>query len=173
MADVPDPDYYAVAPDCTEAEFLAAARAYARSVVSAHDLSADVSGLEWEVSRRAKRRAGAVKHRDGEPRAVSLTWAHFSEHGWAATAATVRHELVHVHRMNEAGDAGHGAGFRALAEALDAPLTCERFVEPRWWVVCEDCGARVGRYRRSRLVEHPRRYRCGECGGALRVEAAG
>jgi predicted SprT family Zn-dependent metalloprotease len=162
-------DRYAVGPDCTEAEFLAAVRVYARDVVARHDLSVAVSALDWSVSTRAKRRAGAVLHRDGEPQSVVLTWEQFAEAGWAAAAATVRHELVHVHRLNEAGDATHGAAFRRLADRLDAPFSCARFAEPAYWVVCRDCDARLARYRRSKLVTEPDSYRCGDCGGRFRV----
>lgn len=160
----------AIAPDCSHEEFLAVARVYAREIVDRHDLSVDVSDLEWTVSTRAKRRAGVVRHRDGEPRAIGIAWAHFEANGWTAVAGVIRHELIHVHLLVEDGDAGHGPAFRRLADRLDAPRHCERFADPAWWVVCEDCGDRLARYRRSKLVERPDRYRCGDCGGAFQVE---
>jgi len=163
---------YAVDDGATDEQFLAAAKLYAREVVDRHDLAVDVSDLEWSVSKRAKRRAGAVKHRDGDPESVVLTWDHFAAQGWEAAAATVRHELIHVHLLAEEGDATHGAAFEALAAELDAPLHCERFTDPKWWVVCEDCDARIARYRRSKLVEQPEQYRCRDCGGRFRVEEA-
>lgn len=165
-------DRYAVDDAASDEEFLAAAKLYAREVVDQHDLSVDVSDLEWSVSKRAKRRAGAVKHRDGNPESVVITRAHFTEHGWEAAAATVRHELIHVHLLAEDGDATHGAAFEDLADDLDAPINCERFTDPEWWVICEDCESRIARYRRSKLVEQPERYRCRDCGGEFRVEAA-
>lgn len=161
---------YEVTPECSHQEFLAAAKLYARKVVDEYGLSVTVGDLEWEVSTRAKRRAGAVRHRSGDPLSVSLTWGHFERAGWKQVAATVRHELVHVHLLNEDSDASHGEAFRRLAEKLDAPLRCERFTEPKWWVVCEGCGGRLARYRRSKLVETPESYECGDCGGTLRVE---
>jgi SprT-like protein len=93
-----------------------------REVVDRHELSVAVSDPEWRVSDRAKRRAGGVKHRGGDPRSVVLTWA--------------------------------------------------QFAEPDWWVVCEQCGTRLARYRRSKLVKNPEEYACGECSGPLRVEPA-
>lgn len=164
---------YAIESDCSEAEFLAVARVYARDVAASHDLSVSVSSLDWRVSRRAKRRAGAVTHREGEPTAVVLTWEHFAELGWPATAAVIRHELIHVHLLNELGDPSHGPAFRRLADQLDTHLHCERFAEPSWWVTCADCGARLARYRRSTLVESPERFSCGSCGGRLQVEQNG
>lgn len=161
---------YAIEPDCTHEEFLAVAKVYAREVVDDHDLSVRVSDLDWRVSTRAKRRAGAVKYKDGEPKAVVLTWGQFAERGWAAVAETVRHELIHVHLLNEESEPGHGPAFRRLADRLNATVHCDRFSEPKWWVVCVDCDARLARYRRSKLVTEPERYRCRNCGGDFRVE---
>ena len=165
-----DTAYYAVGPEVSVEEFLAVAKVYAREVVRSNDLSVRVSGLDWEVSKRAKRRAGAVKYRDGVPETVSLTWAHFQERGWGAAAETIRHELIHVHLINEHGDSSHSERFRALAERLQCSVHCERFTEPKWWVVCESCGSELARYRRSKLVEQTESYRCGGCGGRLRTE---
>lgn len=161
---------FRIEPDCSRDEFLAVAKVYAREVVDNHDLSVSVSDLEWSVSDRAKRRAGAVKHRDGDPKSVVLTWDQFVERGWSAAAATVRHELVHVHLLNEADDPSHGERFRELARQLDTDVHCARFTDPRWWVVCEDCGTRLARYRRSKLVRDPEAYACGDCGGDLLVD---
>lgn len=168
--DAPLVDRFAVSRDATETEFLAAAKLYARAVADRHDLEASVTDLEWSVSKRAKRRAGVVKYTDGEPEAVVLTWDHFREHGWAAAAGTIRHELAHVHLLNVDGDGGHGAAFERLADRLDAPRHCERFADPKFWVICEGCEARIARYRRSKLVEQPEDYCCSECGGDFRVE---
>jgi hypothetical protein len=83
------PDEYRVSPACTHEEFLAVARVYARAVTDAHDLSVPVSRLDWEVSTRAKRRAGAVRYRDGRSQTVVLTWGHFERGGCEAMAATI------------------------------------------------------------------------------------
>lgn len=160
-----------VEPGCTRGEFLAVAKVYAREVVDNHDLTVSVSDLEWDVSERAKRRAGAVKHRDGDPQSVVLTWSQFEERGWSATASTIRHELIHVHLLNEADDSTHGDRFRDLARELETDVHCERFSDPEWWVICQDCGNRLARYRRSKLVTHSNEYACGECGGKFRVES--
>jgi len=169
----PETDFYAVQRDVSTAEFLAVAKVYARDIVEAYDLSVDVSALEWEVSKRAKRRAGAVEYHGETPETVSLTWEYFQEHGWGATADVVRHELIHVHLLNEAGDPSHGDAFRALATELQTSVTCERFADPNWWVVCESCGSEMARYRKSKLVKHPEEYRCGGCGGSLYAREAG
>lgn len=168
---LPDTAAYAIDPDCSREEFLAVAKVYARDVVDAAGLTVTVSNLDWEISMRAKRRAGAVKYRDGDPETVVLTWEHFANSGWERMAGTVRHELVHVHLLNEGYGSGHGERFRRLAERIEAPVHCERFSDPKYWVECEDCDTRLARYRRSKLVENPGQYRCGDCGGAFRVRA--
>ncbi|SDJ30886.1 SprT-like family protein [Halovenus aranensis] len=167
---LPDPAAYSVSRPCTHEEFLAAAKVYARAVVRATALSVTVSDLSWTVSTRAKRRAGAVRHRNGEPESVSLAWRQFEHGGWSATASTVRHELIHVHLLNENNDPGHGPAFRQLAETLETTVHCQRFTDPEWWVHCEDCETRLARYRRSKLVANPAAYQCGNCGGDLRVD---
>ncbi|MFB6124839.1 MAG: SprT-like domain-containing protein [Halanaeroarchaeum sp.] len=168
-----DVEYFAIPRSATEEEFLAAAKVYARHVVADHDLSVAVSDLEWEVSTRAKRRAGAVIHADGTPTTIRLTWEAFETNGWGSAAETIRHELIHAHLLVEHGDASHGPRFERLADELDTARYCEPFAEPRWWVTCRACGTRMARFRRSKLVEHPEDYRCGECGGSLSVTAVG
>lgn len=164
-----DVEYYRITPDASEAEFLAIARVYARDVVSEFDLSVNVSALEWEVSNRAKRRSGAVKHRDGDPESISLTWEYFEAKGWEAVAATIRHELIHAHLLTEYDDGSHGDRFVEWADRLQTSVRCERFSPPNWWVVCESCGEKLARYRQSKLVTEPDRYSCGSCGGRFVV----
>ena len=169
-ADAPglDTEFYAIEGDVSTAEFLAVARVYAREVARNYGLSVAVDDLKWEVSKRAKRRAGAVKYRNGEPETVSLTWELFQERGWGAAAETIRHELIHVHLLNEHDDPSHGSEFERWANRLQTPVTCELFAEPKWWVECQSCGSRMARYRESKLVQNPSAYRCGGCGGELR-----
>jgi predicted SprT family Zn-dependent metalloprotease len=160
-------DRYRVSPPTTDEELLAVCRLYARDVVVRHDLTVEVTALDWEVSTRAKRRAGAVVHRDGTPISVRLTREYFESEGWDALAATIRHELIHVHLLNEQGDASHGEAFRTWAERLATDVRCERFADPRWIVECVDCGRQIHRYRRSKLVSSPAQFECGACGGRL------
>ncbi|MFT4930741.1 MAG: SprT-like protein, partial [Natronomonas sp.] len=74
------------------------------------------------------------------------------------------------HLLNETGDPSHGDRFRELARRLDTNVRCELFARPDWWVVCEGCGSRLARYRRSKLVSEPEAYACSDCAGDLRVE---
>lgn len=134
-------------------------------------LPVDLTSVSWEVSRRAKRRAGACRYdpESGEV-TIRLTWAAYEAFGWDEFAGVVRHELVHAYEFQTRGESGHGPTFRALADEIDAPRRCRRFAPPTYWVTCRDCGERLARYRRSKLVQRPDRYRCGACGGGLSVE---
>lgn len=160
---------YALASDCTDAELRSVAKIYARKVVDAHELAVPVSSLEWEISRRAKRRAGALFHADGQARKIQLARRQFENRGWLAVASTIRHELIHAHLVNTEGEAGHGARFEQLARKLETSVHCERFSEPNYWVHCDDCGRTLPRYRKSKLVKRPAQFRCGDCGGRFSV----
>ena len=41
--------------------------------------------------------------------------------------------------------------------------------EPRYILRCQSCGAEIKRQRECRLTKHPALYRCGACGGRLKV----
>ena len=149
------------------AKLLERAAEYATSV----SLAVDFEEITWEVSHRAKRRAGACRYdaNSGEV-TIRLTWAAYEAFGWEEFTGVIRHELVHAYEFQTRGESGHGPRFRALAKSVDAPRRCQRFSPPAYWVTCRDCGERLARYRRSKLVKQPDRYRCGSCGGTLSVE---
>lgn len=151
----------------TPAELLSRARRYARRV----PIDVDPARIEWEVSHRAKRRAGAcLFHPDSGRITIRLTWAAYEAFGWERFAGTIRHELIHALEFDERGESGHGPFFERWAERLDAPRHCPRFSPPAYWIRCADCDHRSARYRRSKVVTDPGRYRCGSCGGRLTVE---
>ena len=85
-------------------------------------------------------------------------------------SAAVRHELIHAWQYHEFGDADHGSTFTRWTDCLDTSKHCERFTAPKWWLICEDCGGQIARYRRSKTVRNPEQYSCSECDGAIRVE---
>lgn len=172
----------------TPEALLAWAESYAADVVAERDLDVDLARVEWEVSHRAKRRAGATisarvpDAEVGEPVdwdevavdpdcTVRLTWRAYQELGHEAMAATIRHELVHVEQVQAYGTTGHGAAFRERAAALDAPVHCESFTPARYLLTCEACDELVARrYRRSKLVRRHDEYRSRCCGAALSLE---
>ncbi|WP_435361249.1 SprT-like domain-containing protein [Haloarchaeobius sp. DFWS5] len=158
----PDPD--------TPADLCAWARSYAATV----DIDVDLDAVSWEVSKRAKRRAGACRYNPSdETCTVVLTWRAYQAYGWRTFTDTIRHELVHVWEFQQFGESGHGARFREKAAELDAPRHCDPFSEPRYVLVCSaaDCDWRATRHRASEPVKRPADgYRCGDCGERYAVE---
>lgn len=98
-----------------------------------------------------------------------------------AVMQTLAHEVLHTCY----GCSNHGPRWKGYAARMNAAYgyeiartdSCEKLGVPdiarvRYVLVCTKCGARITRSRRSRLVDHPERYRC-RCGGKLeRVEQA-
>ena len=156
-------------------EIVARARIHAREVVDEHELAVDLKALEWEVSARARCRAGACQwHADREVATIVLARRAYERYDWSAFAGVVRHELVHAWEFQQFGESGHGDRFREQAGALEAPRYCDAFTEPRYVLRCRvaDCGWRATRHRASKPVKAPDQYRCGACGGEYEVEHA-
>jgi SprT-like protein len=154
----------------TKEEFINCAEEYAVEIASEHFPDLPVETVEWEVSTRAERAAGRTKYnRKTEDITVRLAWAAFEKFGWEKMCRTIRHELIHVWECYEYGDSSHGVRFRSYADDLDVDIHCERFKEPKYWLICEDCEKRDARYKRSKTVKHPERYSC-QCGGDILVE---
>ncbi|AGB33088.1 hypothetical protein C488_16017 [Natrinema pellirubrum DSM 15624] len=154
-------------------EILARARIHAREVVAEHDLPVDLEALEWAVSTRAKRRAGACRW-DAETETATIVLARraYEAYEWPAFAGIVRHELVHAWEFQAFGESGHGSRFRERAAALEAPRHCEEFADPRYVLRClePECDWHAKRHRASKPVKSPDGYRCGACGGSYEVE---
>jgi predicted SprT family Zn-dependent metalloprotease len=153
----------------TEDELLARAREYAATV----GIDVDLDAVSWEVSRRAKRRAGAcVYHGGRDAVAIRLTWAAYRSFGWDEFTDVIRHELVHAWEFLEYGESGHGERFREKADAVDASRHCPSFSVPRLQLLCTGTGCdwTVDRFKASKTVTAPEEHRCGECGSRYVVE---
>ena len=132
-------------------------------------IDVDTESVTWEVSERAKRRAGVCVY-DGSSVTIRLTWDAYREVGWRQFTATIRHELIHAWEFQRFGASDHGERFAEQADRLDAPRHCEAFAEARLELRCaRECGWRAERHRASPPVKRPRDYRCGDCGGKLVV----
>ncbi|MGQ3721503.1 SprT family zinc-dependent metalloprotease [Natrialba aegyptia] len=156
-------------------EIIARARIHARDVLADADFELDLSALEWTVSTRAKRRAGACRwHADRETATIILARRAYDRYDWPEFAGIVRHELVHAWEFRRFGESGHGPRFRERATELDAPRHCRSFTEPRYVLRClaADCDWTAQRHRASKPVRSPDGYRCGNCGAAYEVEHA-
>ena len=150
-------------------ELLARARIHARDV----DIPVDRSRLEWEVSARARRRAGCCRwNADREVATIVLSRRAYEAYDWETFSGVVRHELVHAWEFQEFGESGHGNRFLERAAAIDAPRYCESFTEPRYRLRClaDSCEWQAARHRASEPVRTPERYRCGDCGESYVVE---
>ena len=79
---------------------------------------------------------------------------------------------------------GHRKGWREAADRLEAvyglqlspansaedllvPSSLSQVPSVRYVFRCSDCGLIIERYRRSKFVDSPERYRCGNCGGTF------
>lgn len=148
---------------------LAAARALARRLLDEHGLEAWSFGFD-----RGLRRLGACHPR---ARRITLSRAFAERNPEARVRETLLHEIAHAQAPHD----GHGPAWRARCRALGIPA--ERLADPeglelpppRGWLVCDACGLRAPRYRRSRKP-----LWCGRCCAAsgpsarfrLRWEAA-
>ncbi len=128
------------------------------------------------LNRRARNRFGCcIRGEDGYVIELSARLA--EEGSVEAISQVLAHEVLHTCH----GCSNHGQRWKGYAARMNAAygysirrsdgfetlgLTDDRPV--RYLVVCQKCGRRIPRMKRSPLVDHPERYRC-KCGGALRV----
>jgi predicted SprT family Zn-dependent metalloprotease len=161
-----DPEY----PQ-TKQVFCERAEAHAADVAAEHFPELPVESIAWETSTRMQRSAGkAIYDRQSEEITIRLSWDAYETYGWEQFARIVRHELIHAWQYHEHGEADHGPTFRQWVEPLETDRHCERYAEPKYWVVCEECESRDLRYRRSKVVKQTEKYSCGRCGGDISIE---
>lgn len=102
---------------------------------------------------------------------LSLSWAAFDDFDRSEWRDTLRHELIHVEQFQRYGRTDHGTEFRDRAAELDAAVHCRRFADANYLLFCEQCDEIIARrYRASKLVKHPDRYRSNCCEARLRCE---
>ena len=131
------------------------------------------------LNRRARTRFGCCIRREGGY-TIELSAQLAREGSEDAVLQVLAHEVLHTCY----GCSNHGQRWKGYAQRMNAAYGChisrtDNFAElglednrpVRYYVVCQRCGRRIPRMKRSPLVDHPERYRCA-CGGALRVEAA-
>jgi predicted SprT family Zn-dependent metalloprotease len=153
----------------TRQALLSRAAAYAETV----DIAVDLNAVAWEVSERAKRRAGVCLYDgEGETVTIRLTWDAYEAYGWTEFSEVIRHELVHAWEFQRYGESDHGERFRRKADTVGASRHCRTFAEPRVRLRCtnDDCDWSADRHRASTVVTDPRAKRCGTCGARYLVE---
>ena len=137
------------------------------------------------VNKRAKTRFGCCKAEKIFPGTVQYT-IEISERILTAPEKNIKeiiaHELLHTCRgcMNHgkkwktyAEKFGNAFGYKITRTSTDTSfglsVTKAEAAPPRYMLVSSRCGREYLRRRRSRVVEHPEQYRCGKCGGHLKL----
>lgn len=138
-------------------------------------LNVDLDGIPTEVSHKMKKTAGKVARIKGSSEVKYIRYAYkaYQEWGWEKFASTIRHELIHVHTVQNYQKGGHGRLFKTLVGPLDTHRHCEKFAtdEAKYVLHCTDCDKDVAhRHKRSKTVKQPEKYRSNCCNAPLRVE---
>ena len=155
----------------------------ALAIAQARAVKIPVSGgicPQVRLNRRARTRFGCCVRRDGGY-TIELSAQLAREGSRDAVMQVLAHEVLHTCY----GCSNHGPRWKGYAQRMNAAygyhisrtdsyggLGIEDDRPVRYYVVCQTCGRRIPRMKRSSLVDHPERYRC-NCGGVLRVEDAG
>lgn len=161
--------------DMTEPELKAAIEEYQKWCAESYPVDVDLDGVPVEVSRRMKRTAGKVRsvRNTGDVKLIRYAWKAYQTWGWEEFAATVRHELIHVHTIQNYQEGGHGRRFKRMVDDLDTHRHCQSFAEDeaKYHIYCEGCGKLSSKkFKKCKTVKQPERYQTRCCGANLRVE---
>lgn len=137
-------------------------------------LDVDLDGIPVEISDRMTKTAGKVSYIKGTDEIKYIRYAYkaYQKWGWEKFAETIRHELIHVHTVQNYQKGGHGRLFKMLVDPLDTHRHCESFTkdEAKYILRCTDCGNDVGhRHRESKIVKKPQKYRSKCCSSPITV----
>lgn len=90
---------------------------------------------------------------------------------WKRLAEKVRRELgYNIKRCSTADEMGINVGFNETDETYNNKSSKKKSANPpKYLIVCTHCGYTYPRYKKSAVVQHPERYRCGRCGGKLKL----
>ncbi|ADJ16469.1 SprT-like domain-containing protein [Halalkalicoccus jeotgali] len=101
---------------------------------------------------------------------ITLLWDAYEAYGWEQFSRVVCHELIHAWQYHKDGEDDHESSFKQWVEPLETDCHCQRYAEPKYWVICKACESRDPRYRRSEVMKQPEKYFCGQCGGETSIE---
>lgn len=93
---------------------------------------------------------------------------------------TIIHELLHTCRdcMNhgqqwknyaEKVNAAYGYNIKRASDASEKGVVYQEEKPVKYKFICLDCGQVITRQRKSQFTEHYSRYRCGRCGGQIKM----
>ena len=128
--------------------------------------------LQFTVNQRLQTRLGVCK-KAGDRYTIEIAAFLLDEtYPEVLLQETLLHELLHTCD----GCMQHTGQWKTLAERVNAAygLQIARLTNmdrmpsapkqhPSYRVVCRHCGTVFERYKRSPLIQHPERYRCGKC----------
>ncbi len=130
--------------------------------------------LTLKVNTRAKTRLGVCK-KSGDCYEIEIAAILLDERTPEEYLKnTIMHELLHTcygcmnhtgrwKKLAERVNSAYGYNVKRAA-APDEELIPDGLTDkPKYKVVCPVCGTEYERYRKSALIQHPERYRCGRC----------
>lgn len=141
--------------------------------------------IEWSVNTRAKKRWGRCCYTSKTSCAISISCRLLQDDvDDQAAKDTIMHELIHtICDKNGKPASKHTGLWLQVAQDVNSKLSqytikrttssTEKGIEPakvrqvNYIVRCEHCGKEYHRERMSKVIEHPERYRCGNCGFKL------
>lgn len=142
--------------------------------------------IEWSVNTRAKKRWGQCKYISKTSCAISISWRLLQDNVDDQMAKdTILHELIHTIRDKNGKPASKHTGlWLQIANEVNerfpqyhikrATTSAEKGIEPaklhqtNYIIRCEHCGKEYHRERMSKVIAHPEKCRCGNCGHTLR-----
>lgn len=132
----------------TKAALCERTAAHAEMVADEHFPTLPVETINWETSTRMQRSAGvAIYDHPSDQITVRLSWDAYEAYDWEQFSRVVRHELIHAWQYHEYDEADHGPPFNQWVEPLETDRHCERYAEPKYWIIWEACENCDPRYR--------------------------
>lgn len=126
---------------------------------------------EIKLNSRAKKRLGCCIKKDGSY-IIELSTRLLTDRQ-DLLSETLYHEILHTCP----GCGNHGERWKSYAAVVNralglkisrtAKLESEEQPDPKYILKCRSCGIEIARFKLSKVVKSPGRYRCGKCGGSL------
>ena len=134
--------------------------------------------LTLKVNTRAKTRLGVCK-KSGDCYEIEIAAVLLDERTPEEYLKnTLMHELLHTcygcmkhtgrwKKLAEQVNAAYGYDVKRTASPDEEILPEALADKPKYNIICPACGTVYERYRKSALIQHPERYRCGRCKAKL------
>lgn len=131
---------------------------YQKWVGENYPIDIDLSDVDTEISNKMKRTAGKVASYTNQGKVTYIRYAFkaYQQWGWEKFAETIRHELIHVHTVQNHRKGGHGRLFKQKVDALETHRHCEKFAndEAKYFLNCNGCGETVDvRFRDCKMTD--------------------